>query len=140
MHSTLTPKTNAIMIGLWATTAGVLAVSTSPRPWILLAFGAALGLVAGGLQLAAMRKSSESLLTCRTALEVRAALSRSQVGKLYLYVFWGTGVLLFGSAFWLDREQLFVGWLVGYAAFAFARDCVTLRGTFELRQMAAHRV
>jgi hypothetical protein len=136
MHTTLQPKTNMRLLAVWGVVAVVVAFVAAPTPWLLLGVGLALGVCAGIIQLRAIRESSASLLTTQTAMEVRRVLSSSRSGRLYLYAFWFSMVVLFALAFCFLRGGAFVGLLAGYAAFAFMRELLTLRGTFELRRLS----
>jgi hypothetical protein len=54
-------------------------------PWLLLGVGALLGVLAGLIQLRALRESMSSLLAAKSAVGVRRALSGSRYGRMYLY-------------------------------------------------------
>lgn len=136
MHTTLQPKTNMRLLAIWGVVAVVVAFIASPIPWLFLGVGLALGVCAGIIQLRALRESSASLLTTQTAMDVRRVLSSSRSGRLYLYAFWFSMAVLFVLAFYLLRGRGFVGLLAGYSAFAFMRELLTLRGTFELRRLS----
>ena len=132
MHITLQPKTNVRLLIIWSAVAVVVALIASPVPWLFGGVGIALGLCAGIIQLGALRESSASLLATQTAMDVRRVLSSSRCGRLYLYVFWFSMFVLFVLAFYLLRGRAVIGLLAGYSAFAFTRELLTLRGTFEL--------
>jgi uncharacterized membrane protein len=136
MHTSLQPKTNMKLLVVWGVFAVVVAFVASPTPWFFLGVGVALGFCAGIIQLRALRESSASLLTTQTAMEVRRALSSSRSGRLYLYAFWGSMAVLSVLAFYLLRGRAFVGLLAGYSAFAFTRELLALRGTFELHRLS----
>ena len=121
---------------MWGGLAIVVVFIASPTPWFFYAFGVALGVPAGIIQLRALRESSASLLTTESALDVRRVLSSSHAGRLYLYAFWSSMAVLSALAFCLLRGRAFVGLLAGYSAFAFMRELLTLRGTFELRRLS----
>ena len=139
MHTTLQPKTNMRLLAIWGIVAVVVAFIASPTPWLFLGVGVALGVCAGIIQIRALRESSTSLLTTQTALDVRRVLSSSRFGRLYLYALWGSMAVLFTLAFYLLRGRAFVGILAGYSAFAFARELLTLRGTFELHRLSTEQ-
>ena len=121
---------------IWSVVAIVVAFIASPTPWLFLAVGVALGVCAGIIQLRALRESSASLLTAQTAMDVRRVLSSSRFGRLYLYALWSSLAVLFALAFYLLRGRAFVGLLAGYSTFAFTRELLTLRGTFELHRLS----
>ncbi len=139
MHSSLQPRTNIKLLVIWGVVAFVVAFLSSPTPWPFLGVGVALGGCAGVIQLRSLRESSASLLTAQTAMDVRRILSSSRTGRLYVYAFWGSMVVLCALAFYLLRGREFVGLLVGYSAFAFTREVLTLRGTFELHRLSAEQ-
>jgi hypothetical protein len=136
MHASLRPRTNMKLLVIWGVGAVAIAFVVSPPPWLFLGVGFALGACAGAVQLRSLRESSASLLSTRTAMDVRRVLSSSGTGRLYLYAFWGSMALMFGLAFYLLRERALAGLIAGYTAFAFARELLTLRGTFELRRLS----
>ena len=68
-------------------------------------------------------------------MDVRRALSASRWGRLYLWSFWVASIAFLGAAIYLLREQALLGFFGAYATFAFARELVTLRGTFELQRL-----
>src|ERR1035437_3928102 len=139
MHTSLQPKTNIKLLALWGIVGVVVAFIASPIPWLFLGLGVALGFCAGLIQLRALRESSASLLTTQTLMDVRRVLSASRSGRIYLYAFWVSMALLFVLAFYLLRGRAFVGLLAGYSAFAFTRELLTLRGTFELRRLSTEQ-
>lgn len=139
MHTSLQPKTNMKLLALWGIVAGVVAFRASPTPWLFLGLGAALGFCAGIIQLRALRESSASLLTTQTLMDVRRVLSASRSGRIYIYAFWVSQALLLVLAFYLLRGRAFVGLLAGYSAFAFTREMLTLRFTFELRRISTEQ-
>lgn len=136
MHTTLKPKTNMTLLVVWGIAAVVVTLIAPPTQWLFLGVGAALGVCAGVFQLRALRESSASLITTQTAMEVRLVLSSSRFGRRYICAFWASMVVLFALAFYLLRGRAFVGLLAGYSAFAFIRELLTLRGTFELRRLS----
>lgn len=136
MHTTLQPKTNMRLLAIWGVVAVVVAVVASPTPWPFLGVGVALGVCAGIIQLRALRESSASLLTARTAMDVRRVLSSSRSGRFCLYALWGSMAVIVALSFYLLRGRAFVGLFAGYSAFAFARELLTLLGTFELHRLS----
>jgi hypothetical protein len=70
-------------------------------------------------------------------MDVRRAFSSSKWGRLYLWSFWAAGVALLCGAIFLAPEQAFPAFFGSYAALAFAREMLTLRGTRELQKLSA---
>jgi hypothetical protein len=139
MHSSLLPKTNMLLLAMWSALAAAVAALVSPTPWSFLAMGLVQGVCAGVLQLRALRESTASYLTTRTAMDVRRVLSSSRSGQLYLNIFWICMAVQFALAFYFLRGGVFIGLIASYSAFAFARELITLRGTFELHRLAMKR-
>ena len=135
MHTSLQPKTNAKLLMIWGVVAFGVAIVASPTPWLFLGVGLVLGVCAGIIQLRALRESAAALVATQTAMEVRRVLSSSRCGRLYLYAFWFSMVVLFALAFSLLGGRAFVGLLAGYSAFAFMRELLTLRGMLELHRL-----
>jgi hypothetical protein len=136
MHATLKPATNIKLMVVWAVLAVLVTVIGSPTPWIFLLAGAVFGAVAGWMQLLAFREASGAMLAAQTAMEVRRALSSSRWGRRYLVTLWVGVLFLFVLAAYLLRGRAFIGLLAGYSAFAFTRELLTLRGTFELKRLS----
>ena len=136
MHTTLQPKTNIKLLAIWGTITVVVVMVAFPVPWSMLVVGAALGACAGVIQLRSLRDSATLLLRAQTAMDVRRALSSSRTGRIYLYAFWGSMLILFAAAVYLLRDRAFVGLIASYSAFAFMRELVTLRGAYELHKIS----
>jgi hypothetical protein len=136
MHATLTPRANLRLIGLWL----VLTVATAgffPRPqlWICFVVGAVIGTLLGGCQLQVLRISQRSLLSAKSALDVRRAMKESGWGRVYLVLFWLGSIGIIALAIFLFGSQMLVGWLAGYVSMAFVRELIALPGTFELERL-----
>ncbi len=127
---------NMRLLALWGVLAFAVAFLTSPTPWLFLGVGVALGGCAGIIQLRVLRATSAALLAAQTAMDVRRAFSSTRCGRLYLYVFWFSMAVLTFLAISLLRDRAMEGIVAGYSAFAFTRELLTLRGTFELRQLS----
>ncbi|MBW4622698.1 MAG: hypothetical protein KME17_25490 [Cyanosarcina radialis HA8281-LM2] len=139
MHTSLQPKTNIRLLVIWSVVALSVAVVASPTPWLFLGSGMVLGACAGIIQLRALRESSRALLAAQSTIEVRRALSSSRSGRYYIYTFWFSMAVLLALAFYVFRGRAFVGLLAGYSAFAFMRELLTLRGTFELHRLSTEQ-
>lgn len=135
-HATLRPVTNVVLTIVWLLLATYAWWASPTRPLGFLAAGAIAGVLAGGLQRAALRIAAPQFREASTALEVRRVLRGTKPGTAYLYLFWvfqvcavivplflriGTGEI--GSAF---------GPVVAYASFAFCREGMTLGPAFRL--------
>ena len=139
MHTSLQPMTTVRLLALWGVLALVVGFIASPTPWLFLGVGVALGGCAGIIQLRAIREASAALLAAQTAMDVRRAFNSTRCGRLYLYVFWCSMVVLTFLAISLLRDRAIEGIVAGYSAFAFTRELLTLRGTIELRGLSTEK-
>jgi hypothetical protein len=134
MHKSLKPSTNVLLIvGFLAVVIVGMAIPAAPSRLLVAGIGAALGLVAGLLQLRAIEEKKDLLLAADSALAVRSAMTASMAGRFAIYAVWFAIVLLFAIAF-LQSEGLPFRVLTGYAAFALLRDVVALKGCFDLQR------
>jgi hypothetical protein len=137
MHSSLKPKTNIVLLVVWATLAVVTGAASTPTSMVILGVGAFLGCVVGLVQHRALKLAGPELVKANSLIEVRKALSFSLWGKSYLYLFWSSVVVLLALGLWkFEKEILFV-FLAGYSALAFTRELVTLPAIFSLRSLVA---
>jgi hypothetical protein len=140
VHTSLLPKSNLVLLAVWAATVVIVSLVAPTTPWLLLGLGGFFGLCSRLLQIRALRESKSALITTQTAMDVRRALSSSRYGRLYLYALWGAVVLLLFAAYYLQTGGAHFGALAGYAAFAALRELLTLRSIYELQALAAERV
>ena len=139
MHASLRPKHNLGLIALWAVAAAAFAYTTIPRPWTLMGIGAVLGAIAGTVQAAAARASTDTLLSTQTAMDVRRVLRMSAPGRLYLQILWLSVAAMLAVAYWMDASQVLILWMAGYAAFGMARELMTVPCTFRLGRIEQER-
>lgn len=138
MHPSLTTKTNVALSILWFAVAAAISMLNSQSMWAPVAVGAFLGILAGALQLRALRESAASLVLATSALEVRRALRTSRAGRLYTYFLWlSIFTSMAFSAFWFrGTSAVPSGMIVGAAAFAFVRELISLPGVAVLEKMS----
>lgn len=134
MHKSLAPRPNIILAIVWlAVVVAGLALPAVPSRLIVVVVGLTLGLVVGVLQFRAMEENRELFLAAESALAVRSAMRASPSGRLAIYGLWTAGVIMLAISIW-QQEGLLLRVLVGYAAFALARDAIALRGCFSLQR------
>ena len=136
MHASLSPKMNIGLSLLWlAISVGISVLSSQPM-WASFLFGASLGIIAGALQLCALRQSVEALVVTTTAVEVRRALRSSRAGRLYTYFLWLStpAIIIFAGVWHRPRDGAPWGMIAGAAAFAFVREIISLPGVFSLKK------
>jgi hypothetical protein len=93
LHSSLRPRTNLVLAGVWLTALVGVLFFFGRIPWTMVALGSASGVVQGLLQRRALRDGSAQFLEARTALEVRAALTSTAAGRAQIRVLWGSFAL-----------------------------------------------
>ena len=137
MHSSLKPKTNIVLLVVWAALAVVTGAALTPASMVILGVGAFLGCVAGLVQHRALKLAGPRLLKAKSLVEVRTALSFSLWGKSYLYLFWSSVAVLLVLGLWKFEKEITFVFLAGYSALAFMRELVTLPAVFSLRSLVA---
>jgi hypothetical protein len=134
MHKSLAPKSNIALALVWiAIVVAGLVMHATPSRLLVIAAGVALGVIAGVLQLRAMEEKNELFLAAASALEVRGAMQASLSGRLAIYSVWSAGALVLAISLW-QQEGLLLRVLVGYAAFAAARDTIAIKGCISLQR------
>ena len=140
MHRSLRPKTSMMLLAAWGAVCLIVAINPGGGDAMFFMVGAGLGLCGGIIQLAALRQASASLVKAQTMMDVRRALSSSRFGRLYLYMFWASMLLLIVLlAVRSLLGQVLLNWLAGYASFCFVRELLTLRGAFELERLSSEQ-
>ncbi len=136
MHSSLKPKTNIVLLVVWAALAAVTGAALTPASIVILGVGAFLGCVAGLVQYRALKMAGPTLVDANSLIQVRKALASSLWGKGYLYLFWGSVAVLLALGLWKFEKEILLVFLAGYSAMAFTRELVTLPAVFSLRSLA----
>jgi hypothetical protein len=134
MHKSLTPQSNILLIIVWASVVATFIFSSvHPNKPLMLGVGVIFGIFAGVLQVRALQESKDQFLTSTTALEVRAAMMSSRSGRAATYVLYAAAGSLLLTAF-TQHEVVGFGLIAGYAAFAFVRECIALKGCIDLHR------
>lgn len=141
-HTSLSPRTNILLIFVWAVVAAAFFFVIEPHaPITLGVIGALLGAIGGIMQHLRLRDASGSFVTTSSLLEVRSALKGTTWGRRYIRFLWSCKLLLLILAFVLIRESLFAvlfGYLAAYSSLMFVREIVTLRDTFFLHRLSSN--
>ncbi len=132
-HCTLQPKTNIVLILVWAGLAIFSSTRLNPFPIGLITVCAIFGVLGGIMQVLSLNQGRENFLNAQTMLGVRAQLKKTKWGKRYIYFLWSTGVVIFIFAIFAGNPLW--AWLSGYFTMMFVRDVVTLKSTFELAKL-----
>jgi len=139
LHFTLRPRFNARLCILWgAALVGAWALAAAP-PGIPTICGSLAGWLGGFLQLTSIREADDRFRESKTAVDVRNALQSTRAGKLYLLLFWVSGLCLIG---WVISKSgpllvMTTTLLSAYSAFALLRELVTLPATLRLAETSA---
>ncbi len=141
-HTSLSPRTNILLIFVWAAAAAALFFVIEPHAPIMLGvIGALLGAVGGIMQHLGLQEASASFTTTSSLLDVRSALKATTWGRRYIRFLWSCKLVLLVLAFVFIREPLFAvlfGYLAAYVSLMFVREIVTLRDTFFLHRLSSN--
>ena len=141
-HTSLSPRTNILLIFVWAAVAAAFFFVIEPHaPITLGVIGGLVGAIGGIMQHLSLREASASFTTTSSLLEVRGALKATTWGRLYIRFLWSCKLLLLVLAFLFVREPLFAGlfgYLAAYFSLMFVREIVTLRDTFFLHRLSTN--
>src|SRR5262245_6558497 len=95
MHSTLTTRSNLMLIGASGVVAAATALIVRPKPFVALLTGGTFGVVVGVLQSKSMEQAGGLFRQASTAMDVRRALRSTSPGRWAIGVQWtGLAVLL----------------------------------------------
>lgn len=132
MHATLKPRLNIVLIIIWAIIATILSCFGGTVPYFTLMIGGILGVLAGNLQLRAIRSSVASLHQANTAMDVRRVLISTLHGKRAIQLQWvGAASLVVAGIITKDPLRAPI---VGYFAFMCIRDICAFPGVITLNQ------
>jgi hypothetical protein len=130
MHTTLTTRTNVLLIGTWGALAAAAVLLTRPRPLVVLLAAVAFGVAVGLLQWRSMAQAGALFRQASTAMDVRRALLSTPAGKWAIGLQWTGAAVLVAAAIW---EGSAIGGVIGgYAAFMAVREIATLRAVMQL--------
>jgi hypothetical protein len=132
MHKSLTPRTNIILVLLWASSFAIAISLTWQQAFPLVFVSFASGCAAGLLQRSALSVFSVQFREASTAIEIRRILVSSWHGKIAVALLWVTSIGAFAWAFTLGTNNPFVIWIAAYASFALARELLALPALFRL--------
>lgn len=138
-HTTLAPRTNLLLLFVWAIGVIFAFLLVQPRLPLTLAFvGGLLGALAGAMQHLSISQDPSRFITASSLMGVRRALTSTAWGRKYIAWLYFCKVVLLLIAFLLIREPLFrvvLGYLAAYFSLMLVRDAVTLRDTFILHRL-----
>ena len=139
-HASLSPRTNILLIFVWAGVAVAFFFVIEPHTPITLGIiGGSLGAIGGFMQHLSLRQASAGFTTASSLLEVRSALKSTTWVSRYIRFLYFTKLLLVIVAFVFIRQPLLgvlFGYLAAYFAMMFVREIVTVRDTFFLHRLS----
>jgi len=139
-HSSLSPKTNILLIFVWAAVAAYLLFVIEPHAPIMLAVvGAVLGAIGEIMQHLSITQATKGFSTASTLLGVRNALKATTWGTHYIRFLYFSKFVLIVVALILVRQPLLsviFGYLAGYFSLMFVREVVTMRDTLFLYRLS----
>lgn len=134
MHSTLSVRTNLIMLSLYGLILATILVQSPPPVAALLLPFPLIGLAAGYAQLRAIRASSGAFIEASTLREVRGALKASGYGKASMLISVLNPFVVLGLVLARSEAISLSTVILALTLFAFARELLSLPGLIELRR------
>ena len=138
-HTTLSPRTNLLLIFIWAIVIVSAFVVVQPRlPFTLAIAGGLCGALAGVMQHLSIRRDPRGFLAASSLMGVRRALTNTAWGKRYIAWLYFSKFALVLITFLLIRKplpQALFGYLTAYFSLMLVRDIITLRDTFALHAL-----
>jgi hypothetical protein len=138
-HTTLSPRTNLLLISIWAIVIVSAFVVVQPRlPFTLAIAGGLCGALAGVMQHLSIRRDRRGFLAASSLMGVRRALTNTAWGKRYIAWLYFSNFALVLITFLLIRKplpQVLFGYLTAYFSLMLVRDIITLRDTFALHAL-----
>ena len=138
-HATLSPRTNVLLLFVWAM--GVVFAFLIIQPRLPIALGLAgglLGAIAGTMQHLSISQDPSRFVAASSLIGVRRALTSTAWGRKYIVWLYFCKVVLLLIAFLLIWEALFrvvLGYLAAYFSLMLVRNAVTLRDTYVLHRL-----
>jgi hypothetical protein len=135
-HTTLSPRTNLILICIWALVVFYGFVIVQPRlPFTLALAGGLCGALAGGMQHLSIKHDPHGFVAASSLMGVRRALTNTAWGRKYIAWLYLSKFALVLFAFLLLKGPLYrvlLGYLTAYFSLMLVRDVITLKDTFAL--------
>jgi hypothetical protein len=134
MHSSLTTRTNVLLLGLYAAVIIACVIAAPSRQLVLLtpfAFG---GFIAGALQAKAVSASPSVFRGAESWSAVRRALGGSLPGKFSLVFLWLNGAVILCLLILGKGRFALPTLLSAYASFGAARELATFRSVRMLNE------
>ena len=135
MHTTLSVRSNLIMLGLYAIIlATVLVESPPPVAAVLIPFPV-IGLAAGYTQFRAVKRRAHAFIEARTLAQVRAALKSSGYGRASMLLSIFNPFVMLGMALLINDAFALSTVILAQTLFAFVRELLSLPALVALRRM-----
>jgi hypothetical protein len=138
-HTTLSPRTNVLLLFVWAIGVVFAFFVFQPRlPVALGLVGGLLGAVAGTMQHLSISRDPSRFVAASSLMGVRHTLTSTEWGRKYIAWLYSCKVGLLLIAYLLIREPLYrivLGYLAAYFALMLVRDAVTLKDTYVLHRL-----
>ena len=135
-HTTLSPRTNLLLICIWALVVICGLVFVQPRlPFPLAIAGGLCGVLVGVMQHLSISHDPHGFVAASSLRGVRRALTNTAWGRRYIAWLYFSKVFLMLVALLLLKGPLYrllVGYLTAYFSLMLVRDVITLKDTFVL--------
>ena len=138
-HATLSPRTNLLLLFVWAMGVVFAFLVIQPRlPITLGLVGGLLGALAGTMQHLSISQDPSRFMAASSLMGVRRALTSTAWGRKYIAWLYFCKAVLLLIAFLLIKESLYrvlLGYLAAYLSLMLVRDAVTLKDTYVLHRL-----
>jgi hypothetical protein len=138
-HTTLSPRTNVLLLFVWAMGVVLAFLIVEPHLPVALALaGGLLGAIAGTMQHLSISQDPSRFVAASSLMGVRRALTSTAWGRKYIAWLYFCKVVLLLISFLLIREPLFrvlLCYIGAYCSFMLVRDAVTLKDTYVLHRL-----
>ena len=135
-HTSLSPRTNMLLICVWALVVVSGFVIVQPRlPFTVAIAGGLCGALAGAMQHLSIRQDPPGFVAASSLMGVRRALTSTVWGRRYIAWLYFSKVALILVAFVLLKSSLYrvlLGYLSAYCSLMLVREVVTLKDTFDV--------
>lgn len=132
MHKTLTIRSNIVLAVLWAGLLAAMLWLAWPLAVPSTGVTFAIGGVAGLAQAQALTASAGAFRNAGSATEVRKVMMQTRAGRLSIMLLWAACAAAVVWALAFGASKAFPVALSAYAAFALARELVSLPGLVRL--------
>jgi len=136
MHKSLFPRSNIVLIVIWALVLCCSEFAIWPGANWLACTTFLLGAAAGQLQAIALRESGAAFRVAETAIQVRQVMNATRPGKLSIALLWVSFAVTIVWVLWGGFGNQAAYLLSGFASFTLGRELLSFAAVRQLSQAA----